>query len=216
MLHYSQIQQGIEDNEGSLVAARLDRQERSMNQLLRQEQDEAYLESLRVDREKERKKKEEKQKQDEEEKQRKEKEMDEIKKHEQLLKLRVDLAAKIPEEPDAKDPNAIRILIKLPDGHRFERKFLKTHSIKYLYYFVFCQEQSPLNFQITTNFPRKELPCKPPSLEDPECNGIPPVNDQQSNDAMNRKPNSTRKEPPTFEEIGLGKSEMLFVHDLEA
>lgn len=51
----------VSDNEAFLVAARADRQERSFNQILRQEQDEAYLESLKADKEKEEKKKRERQ-----------------------------------------------------------------------------------------------------------------------------------------------------------
>ena len=51
----------VSDNEAFLVAARADRQERSFNQILRQEQDLAYLESLKADQEKEEKKKRERQ-----------------------------------------------------------------------------------------------------------------------------------------------------------
>ncbi|KAL5015363.1 hypothetical protein ScPMuIL_009633 [Solemya velum] len=46
------------ENDASLIAARADREERNFNQSLRQEQDVAYLESLRADQEKERVKKE--------------------------------------------------------------------------------------------------------------------------------------------------------------
>ena len=42
----------MSDNESSLVAERADREERSFNQSLRQQQDEAYLESLAADQEK--------------------------------------------------------------------------------------------------------------------------------------------------------------------
>lgn len=49
----------ISDNEAFLVAARADREERSFNQALRQEQDVAYLESLRADQEKDEKKRRE-------------------------------------------------------------------------------------------------------------------------------------------------------------
>ena len=42
----------MEENEASLIAARADRDERSFNQSLRQEQDAAYEESLKADREK--------------------------------------------------------------------------------------------------------------------------------------------------------------------
>lgn len=53
------LQTTISDNEAFLVAARADREERSFNQALRQEQDQAYLESLRADQEKEEKKRRE-------------------------------------------------------------------------------------------------------------------------------------------------------------
>ena len=44
----------IKDNEICLIAARAERMERSFNQTLRAQQDEAYQESLRADQEKER------------------------------------------------------------------------------------------------------------------------------------------------------------------
>ena len=46
----------VADNEAYLVVARADRDERSFTQALRQEQDQAYLESLKADQEKEEKK----------------------------------------------------------------------------------------------------------------------------------------------------------------
>lgn len=48
----------VADYEPELVAARHDREQRSQTQLLRQQQDQAYLESLKADREKARKKQE--------------------------------------------------------------------------------------------------------------------------------------------------------------
>ena len=42
----TRLHQGVADNEAFLVAERADRAERSMTQTLRQQQDEAYLESL--------------------------------------------------------------------------------------------------------------------------------------------------------------------------
>jgi len=66
------LHQGVADNEAFLVVARQDRLERSMTQTLRQQQDEAYLESLKADQEKEKRKQEdlEKQRQAEEDRQR--------------------------------------------------------------------------------------------------------------------------------------------------
>ena len=80
-------------------------------------------------------------------------------------------------------------MLKLPHGARVERRFLKTQSLKFLYYFAFCHEDCPDDFHIITNFPRRTLACEPSDSE---------------------------PEPPTFAEAGLGKHEMLFVQDNEA
>jgi len=103
--------------------------------------------------------------------------------------MKVELASEIPEEPEVSHPEAVRVLLKLPDGQRLERRFLLTHSLKHIYYYVFCHPESPDQFEIGTNYPRRTLPCKP----SPEnlC-------------------------PPSLKEAGFGKSEMLFVSDLDS
>ena len=53
---------------------------------------------------------------------------------------------------------------------------------------MYVHETAPDDFQIVTNFPRKVIPCVTENGED----------------------------PPTFAEVGLGKSEVLFVHDNDA
>lgn len=107
-----------------------------------------------------------------------------------MLGKKIELASEIPDEPPVNEPTAVRIVIKLPEGQRLERRFHKSQSLKYLYYYVFCHPDSPDEFDITTNFPRKVLDCKPAEAGD--------------------------HDPPSFEEAGLGKSTMLFVNDLEA
>lgn len=67
---------------------------------------------------------------------------------------------------------------------------------QHLYNYVFVHEAAPDDFQIVTNFPRKVLPCQPNYCSDSSA--------------------TETKDPPTFTEAGLGKSEMLFVHDNEA
>lgn len=71
-------------------------------------------------------------------------------------------------------------------SQRLERRFRQSHSLKLLYFYVFCHPESPDNFDITTNFPRTVLRCRP------------------------------EQNPDTFEEAGLGRSVMLFVNDLDA
>jgi FAS-associated factor 2 len=198
----STLQQAIEDNEASLTAARAEREERNMNQIIRQQQDEDYQQSLEQDRKKELQKQEEKKKRDEAEKLKRQKEDQEKDKRNRLIALKKVSGDKLDPEPDSNDdPDVVRILIKLPDGTRLERRFYRQTSIKYLYLFVFSHEKSPMIFQITTNFPRKELPCQSPSLDNPDCKV---------------KNGDDEIDPPTFAQVGLGKSEVLFVHDLEA
>lgn len=185
----SRLEQVMADNEASLVAARAERAERSFNQSLRQEQDEAYLESLRADQEKERKKREEREREEELERKRRQEEEEREQHFLEQEQKKSELEVQIPPEPASSHPDSIRLLLKIPSGSRIERRFLKTESLKWLYYYVFCHKECPDDFQIVTNFPRRTLPCEP----------------------QDGKP-----DPPSFEEVGLGKSEMLFVHDNEA
>lgn len=177
----------IRDNEAYIVAARADRAERTRNQSIREEQDQAFQETLRQDQERERKKREEEERKRQEEEEQKRLEQEELERRNKIKQMKIDLVNEIPEEPESSHPEVVRILIKLPGGQRLERRFLKTHTLRDLYLFVFCHPESPDEFDITTNFPKKVLECK---LEDPNS--------------------------PTFQEAGLGQSSMLFVHDLEA
>ncbi|XP_041360810.1 FAS-associated factor 2-like [Gigantopelta aegis] len=179
----------MRDNEGSLIAARADREERSFNQTLRLQQDEAYLESLKADQEKERKKREEREKQEVLEQRVRDEEYERLRLMEERENRKHDLMREIPDEPAPDDPDAIRIMLKVPSGIRLERRFLKSQSLKYLYYYVFCHKECPDNFSVVSNYPRRTLECEPTD----SC-----------------------PEPMTFEKAGLGKSEMLFIHDHEA
>merc|ERR1711994_8883 len=135
---------------------------------------------------------------EEEEKKRLEAEQD---RKEKIARAKIDCASLIPDEPDKSASDAIRIVIKLPEGQRLERKFLKTESMKYLYYYVFCHPESPDDFDITTNFPRKVLKCKPRNL----------MVDLGLSDAgkIDRRNVECEEETPPFEAAGIGQSTML-------
>ncbi|XP_054712003.1 FAS-associated factor 2-like isoform X2 [Uloborus diversus] len=178
----------MNDNEASLIAARLERQERTMNQTIRRQQDEAYIESLRADQEKERRKREEQEIKAKIELEERNKILEEQRRKEDIRRQKIELADQIPEEPPESDFKAIRLMIKLPNGTRLERRFNREQSMKFLYYFVFCHSESPDSFQIVS-FPRRTVPCEP---------------------------TETCPEPPTFSEFGIENSEMLLVQDLEA
>lgn len=198
------LQRCIDTNETALVAARLERQELQMTQLLRRQQDEAYEASLKADQEKERKRREEEDRKKAEEQARIEEKERAEREIERLLDLRKTLTSQIPEEPPANHPDTIKLMVKLPNGTRLERRFLKTQSIKHLYNFVFCHPEAPFKFQVTANFPKRTLPGSSPAMQ-PHSNA---VNSDVQMDVDD--------EGPTFADVGIGKSEMLLVIDLEA
>jgi FAS-associated factor 2 len=176
----------VRENEAYVVAARHERLERSQNQNIREEQDRAFQETLRQDQEKERKRIEEEEAKKREEDETLRMDREEKQRKDLIQRRKVELASEVPEEPEAGHSDSVRVLVKLPGGQRLERRFLKSHSLKYLYYYVFCHPESPDEFDITTNFPKKVLQCRP------------------------------EQDPTSFEEAGLGTSTMLFVNDLEA
>lgn len=75
----------VAENDVELVAARHDREQRSQNQLIREQQDQAYQESLKVDREKARKR------QEIEEAKRKEQDLEKLKKDEEEARINVKM-----------------------------------------------------------------------------------------------------------------------------
>ncbi|XP_062520864.1 FAS-associated factor 2-like [Corticium candelabrum] len=151
----------VETNEPSLVAARVDRQQHSASVALREEQDMAYQESLRQDQEKERRLIEQREhlRLEEEERLRKEQEERDL-----LKSLAEQRAAKqrcLPPEPEAGSDNSTRVVIKLPNGRRLERRFAKTDSLQVLYDYAFCSDETLRNFVLVNSYPRKELHINP-------------------------------------------------------
>nr|CAD7426099.1 unnamed protein product [Timema monikensis] len=179
----------VSENEIALIAARADRVERSFNQTLREQQDQAYLESLQADQEKERRRMEEREKKEDAERHIRELEQIEIDRKEDIRQQKINSLAKVPDEPPSDDPDAVHVVIKLPNGLRLERRFLPNHSLEAVYYYVFCHPESPDSFEIATNFPKRVLRCLP----------------QEKGESV-----------PTLAEAGLKRREVLFVYDLEA
>ena len=94
-----------------------------IDRIIRQEQDAAFQEALRLDQERERKKLEA----EEAEKARIQAEID---RKENIARQKIELAKEIPDEPPVNEPTAVRIVIKLPEGQRLERRFHKSQSLK--------------------------------------------------------------------------------------
>lgn len=150
------LQTFIDNNEISLIQARQERAERSAAQSLRQQQDQAYEESLRADQEKDRRREEERRAREAEEAKEREK-LDAQEMEIQRIRMEKELTVrKIPFEPEASNPNACHLQIKL--GERtMKRRFLLTDTIEDVYHWIFSQPDSPTSFEITTSYPRRIL-----------------------------------------------------------
>uniref|UniRef100_A0A8C7J5G8 Fas associated factor family member 2 n=1 Tax=Oncorhynchus kisutch TaxID=8019 RepID=A0A8C7J5G8_ONCKI len=177
----------MEANQTYLMSERLEREERNQTQVLRAQQDEAYLESLRADQEKDRRKKEEQEKVQAEEEKVRQTVLAEERRRRTLDEEKERKSECLPPEPPADDPDSVKIVFKLPNDTRVERRFLFQQSLTVIYDFLFSLKETPEKFQIVTNFPRRVLPCLP----------------------TEEQPN-----PPSLKEAGLSRSEVLFVQDL--
>ncbi|XP_015113162.1 FAS-associated factor 2 [Diachasma alloeum] len=146
----------IDNNEINLIQARHERAERSANQSLRLQQDQAYEESLRADQEKDRRREEEKKAKEEREAQERavinaqEMEIQRIQREKELT------VEKVPVEPALGHPNSCHLQIKL-GGRTIIRRFLMSNTVEDVYYWIFSQPDSPVNFEITTSYPKRIL-----------------------------------------------------------
>ncbi|KAK9709010.1 UBX domain [Popillia japonica] len=173
----------------NLRQARQDRMAQNLNRSIRAHQDEAFLESLRADQEKDRQREEQKRLLEEAERQKESEALEEQRRKEQIARDKIDSREKVPIEPDESHPDAIHLVIKLPCGVRINRRFLKSHSMEAIFYFVYCHPDGPDNFEITTNFPKRVLYSR--------CN-------YEYNDTL------------TIEQAGLKNRETLYINDLDA
>ena len=120
-------------------------------QMLRDEQDMAFQESLELDRER-----------------RRQTEMAQIEQMEREASARLEQQAsldlleakkrRLPVEPAADDADALALVIRLPSGTRLKRRFSRADAMGSVFDFVDVEGDSELTagkYQLVTNFPRK-------------------------------------------------------------
>uniref|UniRef100_A0A0D9XAH1 UBX domain-containing protein n=1 Tax=Leersia perrieri TaxID=77586 RepID=A0A0D9XAH1_9ORYZ len=124
--------------------------------LLREQQDDEYLASLKADQERELNAKMEaelcrlKAAQEEEEKQRKQLEEEELK-----SKLAAKQAS-LPKEPSPDDEGAITVVVRMPDGRRQGRRFLKSDNLQVLFDFIdISRTFKPGTYRLVRSYPRR-------------------------------------------------------------
>ncbi|KAK2664653.1 hypothetical protein Ddye_003227 [Dipteronia dyeriana] len=115
--------------------------------LIREQQDDEYLASLQADQEKELKAREEAEARRLEEEEARKAALDEERRKEEEIHRKIEeeqeyerqLAAKeasLPQEPALDDENAVTLLVRMPDGSRRGRRFLKTNKLQSLFDFI--------------------------------------------------------------------------------
>ncbi|CAL9205049.1 unnamed protein product [Musa hybrid cultivar] len=135
--------------------------------LLREQQDDEYLAALQADREKELKAQQEaehrrleeaaareaafqKQKHEEEENHRKQLEEEEL---ERMLAAK---QASLPQEPSSDDENAVTLLVRMPNGSRRGRRFLKSDKLQFLFYYIdIGRVVKPASYRLVRPYPRR-------------------------------------------------------------
>ncbi|EFN59802.1 hypothetical protein CHLNCDRAFT_133523 [Chlorella variabilis] len=134
---------------------------------LRQEQDAAYYESLRADREKQ--EAAERAQREVEEAARLEAEAaeaEERRQREEAERLEHELrskAASLPPEPAADDADAVNLAIRLPAGGRYSRRFRRADKLQSVFDFVDVQSGAgggdilPGSYSLATSYPRRVL-----------------------------------------------------------
>ncbi|KAJ6802138.1 plant UBX domain-containing protein 8 [Iris pallida] len=128
--------------------------------LLREQQDDEYLAALQADREKELKATQEevaareaaleREKYQEEEARRKLMEEEEF---ERKLSAK---QASLPQEPSSEDENSVSLLIRMPDGSRCGRRFLKSDKLQFLFdYIDVGRLVKPGSYRLVRPYPRQ-------------------------------------------------------------
>ncbi|CAL4915142.1 unnamed protein product [Urochloa decumbens] len=159
------LQRVVEEYATSLVAARIEAEERLNNQRLREEQDAAYRAALEADQARERERLEELERREREaaEAERKRKEEEEAlaraaqeaaEKEAALARRRQEKAMALGAEPE-KGPGITRVLIRFPTGERKERRFHSSATVTSLYDYVDSLDcLKAEKYSLVSNFPR--------------------------------------------------------------
>ncbi|KAL6004543.1 hypothetical protein ACLOJK_005098 [Asimina triloba] len=135
--------------------------------LLREQQDQEYLAALQEDREKELKAKEQaeirhsqevaaKEASLQEEKYQEEESQRKLLEEEEYAKLLGAKEASLPQEPAADDIGAVTLLVRMPDGSRHGRRFLKSDKLQSLLDFIdISRVVKPEGYRLVRPYPRQ-------------------------------------------------------------
>ncbi|XP_010940884.1 plant UBX domain-containing protein 8 [Elaeis guineensis] len=124
--------------------------------LLREQQDDEYLASLQADQEKELKAKQEAELRHLEEAAAREAAFEKQKQEEEFERKLAAKEASLPQEPSPEDENAVTLLVRMPDGSRRGRRFLKSDKLQFvLDYIDLGRVVKPGTYRLVRPYPRR-------------------------------------------------------------
>ncbi|KAL9275765.1 Plant UBX domain-containing protein [Drosera capensis] len=128
--------------------------------LIREQQDDEYLAALQADRERELKaiedEKAAKEAALEEQRQKEEESRRQLEEEQELERQLAVKEASLPAEPAADNDNAVTLLVRMPNGSRHGRRFLRTDKLQALFDFIDVgRTVKPGTYRVVRPFPRR-------------------------------------------------------------
>ncbi|KAL3499402.1 hypothetical protein ACH5RR_038495 [Cinchona calisaya] len=124
--------------------------------LLREQQDDEFLASLQADREKELKAKEEAEAALLEERRKEEELRQKLQEEQEVDRQLAVKEASLPQEPPSHDEGAVTLLVRMPDGSRRGRRFLKSDRLQCLFDFIdISRAVKPGKYRLVRPYPRR-------------------------------------------------------------
>ncbi|XP_024996332.1 plant UBX domain-containing protein 8-like isoform X1 [Cynara cardunculus var. scolymus] len=124
--------------------------------LIREQQDDEYLASLQADREKELLEQSAREAAMEEERRKEEEALRKLEEEQEMERQLAAKEASLPQEPTSEDENAVTLLVRMPDGSRRGRRFLRTDKLQYLFNFIdVARVVKPGMYRLVRPYPRR-------------------------------------------------------------
>ena len=159
-----ELDAAINEHGQDMAIARADRKEMDLARRIREEQDQAYQESLRIDREKQRQRERELEEEQRKRDLERQRELDKERRVHRKEETRKRLLETLPTEPTLEQANAqakklCKVAFRLPNGTRVDRKFWEEDVVEALYHFVGTHDLhiEGEEFVLCTNFPRRKI-----------------------------------------------------------
>ncbi|PWA42703.1 UBA-like protein [Artemisia annua] len=124
--------------------------------LIREQQDDEFLAALQADREKELLEQTAREAAMEEERRKEEEAQRKLEEEQEVERQLAAKEASLPKEPASDDENGVTLLVRMPDGSRRGRRFLRTDKLQYLFDFIDVgRVVKPSTYRLVRPYPRR-------------------------------------------------------------